>query len=508
MSDVDLLDDYIQLGNSDNVDGYQPGNNKQKVDLTEYYRDTGQAEATVMVMGSEELSLGKLSKRTAALLGLQGVSNYDPFPSERNARLGAEGFFSTVYEGFRKFIETIIKYIKMAIDWVVDTVATIFGFRKSKRITKEIDDNLDAMKKEFEEMCRGLGLPTDYYNVEHFVGELKPGQDRKFQLLMMKSKFADDEASIKGLSASIPLLQQAMAKIKQAGDKATTTSKVFKKAIQDEFNRTRVRSATNNPTSTSSSTELNRLAKACDDVKVSLDVGGISQVVGKLYEALYNVKFSDEELTNGFSEVRKKLQETVKTSELKLTPVNVSQVMHEINYLNARYQEINHNEIDLSKINWKALGGTIDASDMQKVEAIANYFQFPKILAMYQETSVALRNFTQFCFNISQALMVVEKQITSLVEWHHRAHSYFYSMVVNDIEGIVKAVGDARAKGHNPAADAYNVPTNCVFIRDADAKTLAEKASANVNFIIKEDIGGVKTAINNFTKQTGWGSLL
>lgn len=504
---AELLDDYFQLG--DPTDSYIPGDNKQKVDLTEFYSETGQAKSTVMVMGTEELSLGKLSKRTAALCGLKNVGSYDPFPSERNARMGAEGLITTIVEGFKSFIETIIKYIRMAIDWVVDTIKAIFGFRKSARITKAIDDELGNMKNEFETTLKALGFPVAEYSVEKYIGELPHGKDRKVQLNLLKSKLEGDKESIEGLAASLPLLQQCAVKIKQAGEKATQKQKNLKKVIGDEFSRTRVRHATGNQVGVAQSTEANRVAAACQEVKLALDVNEISGTVAKLYEALYKVKFSNEELTNGFNEVRTKLQATVKNETVKLSPQNTTEIMMTIQYLNARYQEINDNEIDLSKVNWKAIGQVVDAGDAEKVKAIANFYGYPPLLANYQEMSVALRNYTQFCFNVTQALMVVQKQIQNLIEWHHRCHAYYYAGVMGDIEGVIKAVKDAQAKGHPFPADAHGVPQiPCVYIREADAKTLAEKASANIKFIIENDIGNTKTIINNFSKQIGFGGLI
>jgi len=503
----DLLDDYFQLGEP--VNSYQPGENKQKVDLTEYYKETGQDDATVMVMGTEELNFGKLSRRTAILLKLKRSRAYDPFPTERNARMGAEGLITTIVDGFKTFIETIIKYIRMAIDWVVDTIKGIFGFRKSARIEKAIDDNLDAMKKEFEATLLGLGFPVSEYNVEKFVGELKPGQDRKLQLVMLKNKLEGDKEAIDGLGKSLPILVQAMAKIKQANEKLGVKTKALKKAISDEFSRTRVRHATNNPVSGSASTEVLRVLTACQEVKLALDVNSIAESVGALYNTLYGIEFTNDELTNGFTAVRSKLQSLVKTESVKLTPQKTSEIFLGIQYLNARYQELSDNEIDLSKVDWRALGQVIDKGDADRVNTIANYFGATnQLLPTYQETTVAVRNYTQFCFNITQALLIIEKQISNLVEWHRRCHAYYYAGVIGDVETVVNMVKEARAKGHNPLANGFDVPVGMVYIREADAKTLGEKAAANINFIITEDIAGVKTSLNNFSRQIGWGNLV
>lgn len=503
------LEDYYQLGNGDPADSYEPGESKQRIDLTEYYKETGQDEATVMVMGVEAFNLGKISRDLAIKLNLKDARTYDPFASERNARTGQEGFFGTVYDKFKEFIEAIIKYIRMAIDWVVDTVKGIFGFRKSARITKAIDDDLEAMREEFVKTMNGLGFPGAEYNVEDWLGNLPPGQDRQAQLMLLKSKFVDDQEAIKGLAASIPLLQQCVAKMKQAGDKTMITSKVLKKVISEEFNRTRARSQVGaGQVPANESTEVNRIAKACKDVTVSLDVPTLADLVGKVYAELYKIEFSNDELTNGFSDVRKKLQESITAEMVQLKKQNIGQTMTDIQYLNKRYQEMSDKEIDLSKVNWKAMGQIVDKSDSEKVTAISGYYNYPNLTGIYQGTVVELRNFTNFCYSASNELMKVEKQIENLVAWHNRTHAYYYAGVMKDVDKVIEMVAEARKAGHNPMAGIDNIPVGLVFIKDADAKTFAEKLSANVNFLIEQDVAGVKTSINNFSKQIGWGKTV
>jgi hypothetical protein len=496
------LDSYFQLGNSAPTDAYQPGEDKQRIDLTEFYRDSDQDNATVMVMGAEELALGKLSKRTAILLSLSGTESYDPFPSERNARMGTEGFFSTIAEGFKKFIETIIKYIRMAIDWVIDLIQGIFGFRKSARINEEINKSLDEMKIEFAKTLNGLGFPGNVYNVETFLGDLPPNQDRQAQLHLLRSKFDKDSDQVKKLSDTVPLLQQAMGKIKQIGERAERTFKTFKKTLGEEFNRSKVRHHTAN--NTAPLTEVNRVMKAIEEATLALDSTELVGLVSKTYSTLFGITFTNEELTNGFTEVQKKLQENVKLEVVKLDKVNVGETLSNIQDLNTRYMGMVSDEIDISKVNWKAMGTMIDRSDAEKVELMSKMYNAPTMLANYQKLSLNIRNFTQFCFFVTNELRRVEKQITDLIEWHQRTHAYYYAGFVNDLDKLKEIVLDAQSKGHAPLIGNDHM----VFIKAADAQTFMEKLSANINFGLENDIGGLKTIVNNFSKQTGWGKLI
>lgn len=502
------LTEYFQLGNADPADSYVPGDDKQRIDLDEFYRETEQDKITVMVMGSEALSLGKLSKRTAVLLGLKDADRYDPFPSERNARMGAEGFLSTVAEKFKDFIEAIIRYIRMAIDWVVDTIKTVFGFRKSDRINKAVNDSLDELKEEFAKTLTGLGFPATEYNVERFIGNLPANKDRVPQMVLLKNKFVSDQEAIKALAESYPVIQQCVGKLNQSSDRALKAANNLKKVIADEYNRTRVRRTTQGPLESDASPEVNRVYKACVETKAALDIKPIADQVKQLYEVLYKVEFNNDELMNGFDQVRKKLQGSIQAESMNLYNQDVGTLLATIQYLNSRYLAIKDNEIDLRGVNWKQIGSIIDKSDADKVRAIADFYKYPKLLAVYQEATVDVRNFTNFCYSTSQSLLQMEKQTSNLIEWFNRTHAYYYHGVLDEVDKLREIVLEARSKKLNPMADMFGNPTGHVFIKDADAKTFMERASAEANFIISNDLAGTKTIFNNFTKQIGWGKTL
>lgn len=503
----ELLGSYKQFADGHPVDSYIPGDSKQRVDLVEYYAETDQDGATAMVSGTEAMTLGKISRRLAMQLKIQGASNFDPFPSERNARAGQEGFFSTIKDGFKTFIENIIKYIRMALDWVVDTVKSVFGFRKSARINQAVNDSLVDMKKEFATSLNGIGFPAGDYSVENFIGRMPENTNRLGQMVLLKNKLASDEETIKGLQEAIPLLQTAITKLTRASEKATHANKTLKRVIGEEYKRLTVRAS--NPhlaVSPEDSPEANRVLKACMEVNVALDTTGLASEVRAIYEALYAISFSNEELMAGFSTVRKRIQDTLATEAVKLNKTDVSTLLTSIQYLNQRYIEVGKNEIDLSKIDFKALGNIINRDDATKVEMMAKHLNNPALLTAYQETTVNIRNFTQFCFMVSNSLLIVEQQVVNLCNWHNRANQYYYSGLMNDLEGIAKVNTEARLEGHHPRADIAGYPTDkFVFVQGEDAQTLQEKIAAGFKFSVDVNLGGAKTSLQNFAKQTGWG---
>lgn len=504
------LDSYKQVGNSAPTDSYRPGEGKQRIDLDEYYKDTGQQEGTVMMQGFEQLSFGKLSKQIARQLDLPGANAYDPFPSERNARTGAEGFFSYVADKFKAGVEAIIKYIRMAIDWVVDGIKTFFGFRKSARISKAIDDSLGDLKKEFATTLKGLGFPASEYNVEKYLGDLPAGKAPGLQVMLLKSKMEKDIDSIKGLDAALPLIKQVIAKLTQASDKVEQSTKRLKKTIQEEYKQTALRKDRGEFISMGNAPEVNRVSKAIQEVKTNLDIQPISEIIGKVYEELYKISFTNEELTEGFDKVRAKLKESIHTESLKVSSQNVAVLMTQIQALNARYQNISDNQLDLNGVKWKELGNIVDKSDADKIKDMNDFYNFKAIplehqlASEYQRMTIEVRSFTQFCFSVSQALLVVQKQATNLIEWHNRTHAYYMGGVIGDLNKMMEAVADAKKNGHKPVLDSKGRPRPLMFIKEADAQTFMEKASGTLHSVIVPNMKELEETYNNFARQVGW----
>ena len=505
-----LLDSYKQTGNSDPTDSYQPGEGKQRVDLDEYYKETGQNEGTVMMQGFEQLSMGVLSKNVARLLDIPDASNFDPFPSERNARNGSEGFFSFVIEKFSEAITAIIKYIRMAIDWVVDGIATFFGFRKSARITKEIDDNLGKLKKEFAQTMTGLGFPAGEYSVEKYLGSLPAGKAPPMQLMLLKSRMDKDVDAIKGLDNSLPILQQTVAKLTQASNKVDQSTTRLRKAIKEEYKNTVVRKQRGEALSVGNSPEVNRVVKAINEVKLSLDIQPISELISKLYVELYKFTFTNQELTEGFDKVREKLRHDIQAQAITLQPQNVDGIITNIQALNIRYQQISDKQLDLTGVNWKELGQIVNKDEADKIKEMNEFYNFKSIpqehhlTSEYQRMTTEVRSFTQFCFNVSQALLVVQKQCTNLIEWHNRAHAYYMGGVIGDIKMMKKEIESAKKAGHKPLTDGKGRPRPLMFIKEADAKTFMEKFSGELHNVVQYNMTDLEGIYNNFARQVGW----
>lgn len=506
----EALDGYKQLGNSAPTDSYIPGEGKQRVDLEEYYKETSQDEGTYMMQGFEQLSLRRLSKTLARQLGLSGVESYDPFPSERNAVQGSEGLFSYIADKFKSMIEGIIKYIRMVIDWVVDTIKTFFGYRKSERITKAIDESLGDLHDQFADTMQGLGFPKSEYNLEKYLGELAPGENVKFQIILLKSKMEKDQDAITGLTEALPLLQQAstkMIKVNSDVDRAVTR---LKKVIKEEYESARVRKSRGETLNAFDSPEMVRVMTTINETRLALDTAGVTEIVQKLYSTLYKIEFTNEELIEGFDKVRNRLKTTLQSEKVKVIKQDAPGLLLGIELLKKRYMELADDKVNLDAVDWKALGKAIDKSDSDQIKMMSDFFTAPgvptdsKLLAEYQRLSIEVRTFSQFCFSIAQSMLTVQRQAINLIDWHNRTYAYYYSGLLGDIDTMMAVIKDAKAAGHSPLHDSKGRPPPMLFIKEADAQTFMEKLSSNLNLVVESDVAGVKASFNNFAKQIGW----
>lgn len=507
MSESRPVQDYLQL--STPTDSFLPGDDKQLIDLDELYVETKQDHATHMVMGAEALSLGKFSRQMAATIGLPNLQDYDPFPSKRNSVVGAEGFFTTLYEGFKSFVEGIIKYIRMALSWVANTIKGIFGFRKSERIEQAIEKSLPNLQEEFKTTLMGLGFPAADYNLEAFIGRLPSAVDRVGQLTLMKSKFETDKEAIESLAQALPILQQCVAKLTEGSTKVIKAQDTFKKVIREEFTRTRVRDSRKEYVDGNDSPEANRILVASREVLLAANSKDIATDVANLLSTLYKINFTNEELSGGFDKVRKNLDASIGAQLIHLTPVNIGPTMAVIQKLNARYVEIDDNQMDLTGVDLKALGEAVEKSDAEKILAMADHYNYPAITVGYQEAAVAIRNYTNFCQAVTRQLLVVDRQIDSLTRWYARAHLWYLHGLLGDMEKLQQLNLEARKEGHTPNANTEGQPTIAMeFIRDADVKTFMEKFAQTSQDVIKEDIAELRTKYNNLVKQLGVGKPL
>lgn len=505
MEKIDYLDDHLQIGNSNPTDAFKSGTDVQLVDLDELFVETEQGEINEMVAGYEEFLKGVVSKQTAIRMGCEDF-NLDPFPSEHNARMGNEGFLTSIFEGFRKFIEAIIKYIRKAIDWVISLVRKIFGYEKTDRQVAAIEEKLPALKEEFEKTILGFGLDPNVFNVSNFVGNLPPGETRAPQIRLFSDRLKTDEEAVNALATTFPEITEGMKVLTKLGNDAIFKSKKLERVVDEEFKKFRI--ALNN-----GSIELNperstvhiNLDKAILELKVALDTQPMVDVVHKVYEKMYSVEVTNEELGRGIKGIRDMVSKRAKERILKFPKGDHAKIMSRISELSSMYVAAKDNDVNLKNFNWKALGNVINKSDAAKIEEISNVLKSPKLLALYQGVSNEMRAYSDLCALTARELMIIKEQITNVITWYARINIYYMAGVIGDLETMKEVIAEAKSKGLNPLSDPDGLPPlDFVDTSEGQAKTRGEIFAAHANVIYEADVSGIKTSVDNFRKQMGF----
>lgn len=512
MSEVksDLLDDYMQIGKGDVTDSFQPGDNKQRIDLSEYYEDTKQGDSKVMVMGTEAFNLGKISRDLVIKLGLPNPSQYDPFASERNARMGTEGFLTKISEGFKSFIENIIKYIQMAINWVVDTFKTWLGYKPTVRVTKEINNKLEDLQTEFLGILKGLGFPENTFNLEEWLGRLPPDKVGKTQLHLLMNKVNEEEQTIQNLFEVVPLIQKANRVLVKIGNDMVRESKKFSRVLEDETRNARaLLSTTSDIPVAKDSIQVNRVNAALNELRLVTLPQELNGVISAIFEKLYGIRFSNNAMEDGFVKLREELKQNVISQNILLrnNEHTRKQITGVLMKANSRYVELKEDTPEIGRVDWKTIGRIVNVPDSQKIQFLQDTFRATTLVSTYSAVAIEVRDVTNGAYLIGQELLKLEKQIESITSWHARTSVYFMAGVLGDIETMKRVNQMSMAEGRSPVSAKDGTPHMGAFFSAIPAEGFKEQFAQHANLLLEMDLVPFKKALNNFSKQMGLGGL-
>lgn len=507
----DSLTPITQIGKGTTT-AYIPSddeNDKVRIDLDEYYQETEQSTVNAMVTGSEQyFNHGTLSKATARLMALTGCENFDPIPSRMNARMGGEGFVATIVEGFKKFIENIIKYIRMAVNWLIDLVKTITGYKKTKRQVKQAEEEMANIKKEFHALLTGLGFPADKFDLEVFLGDPQMSFDRMGAFQILRSKFTTDAEAIKQLGDSLPVFLQTTEYMRNA-------SKKMGKA-RDNFHRVINQAAQNiRKGKTDGQAELELIKEAGSEIKLATNFNEIVQKLSELLTALYTspdgkgvkeAKFSNEALQNGFMEIKASIQQMIVASTVSMSAIpDRGTLMEAVTAAKTRYQQLSDADLDLSDIDFKSYADIINMKDgdiIREIDKLTNVQG--ALISAYSSTAKLVRDYTQFCHGVMVELNKAHKQLESLWLWHNRSQQMIYFYVLKDLDAIIELNKQYQAAGMSPYANGEGIPRVDGFVNYDDRVTLFEKIAGTTNELLEANINGIKDAIKELSHQLGW----
>lgn len=492
------VDSYFQLGNNKDVDASRPADDDQRIDLDEFFSTDEQTKVTSMVTGVEQFfATGRLSRQTAQLFNLANVSQMDPIASAANARLGGEGFISSIIDGFKKIIETIIKYIKMAITWISSTVKTLLGFQKTERQVKEIEKRCGDMHNEFVSLMRGLGFPEEYMDIEKFIGELPNNLSHADQVILLKNRLMSNEEAIKALIEATPLLIEATEVVVDASSRITKASAALHDTIRKAHHELKGKR-------TDGEGELNRIGEKCAEVNVAINYDKMVGTMTKLVNALNKTEFTEEELKNGFEKVRQTLNQT--TEAVVVNNATHDKTIHRqlIADLNKRFAALQESAPDLSKIDFQRFSDIVTRDDAEVIRELATQLNKPQSVAYYQETAQNVNRFTSYCHLLIDYLNKTRVQMNRLCQWYYRSQAMLDFYILGDLESIIRANLDLQKQGLQPHAHPNGVPISVGYIQEADVQTLQEKISFVAGKVVGDDALGFKKSYETFLKQMGW----
>lgn len=170
MSDEIVLDTIPQFGDPTNTDLVVPVDGEKKlVSLSEVYEEAGLESYdkiinTVFVYNRSK----KLDKAGCKLLGVNGTESMIPGYDRYNTVIGKEGFLSGITDGFVNIVKSIIKYILMAVDWVVHRIKVITGFARSEKEQEIINMMSDRINKNVRNIARVIAFDL---GIKHLVDD-------------------------------------------------------------------------------------------------------------------------------------------------------------------------------------------------------------------------------------------------------------------------------------------------------------------------------------------------
>ena len=503
MSDTGLvLNSYTQYGKGNVPESTIPDDGKQAVDLDEFYRESKQDMVDQVVDGMEAfVQTGLLSKRLAGLYRMEKTNELDPIPSKRNlAVVGAEGFFSAVRDGIMAFIEMVIRYVKMAINWAINAVRSILGLQKSERQLKVIAKATTDIRKEFEGTMRGLGFPDTVFDIHAFTKFVSSKENRSGNVSILVSKLTTEEEAVAALEKVGPMFEKAISEMNTVINQLTQNYKTVSKEIGQAKSKLRSRS-------TDGHAEVNLIKAAIASFYGKINFKEIPATSMAIIKELFKIEFDDEELKRGFQVVRDRIG--------KECQIIVANTQHDPGpfiakaaEFNARYAACAVSDNDLGSVKFAEVNKIITMDDAAIIRELASMTGDNEIVTMYQSLAASVQQSSGNFTIILQTLVKSKQQIDSIVNWYARSLITFYAYIYRDIDTVMELNKSLRAQGMGQHADEEGIPQNLVVLDEYTAQTFREKTFANYEEIMKNDIFEMKTKINRAAKQCGLGTVV
>lgn len=471
-----------------------PGNQEEQlIDLDAAYKKTGETKTNELVEGLERYINQKiLGKREMELAGVKGGENFDPLPSKRNAVLGGESFITAVKDGFLKIIDFIIKFIKGAVNWVIERIKVLLGFSKTKAEIKACEDARSDMEKEVKSTLSGFGINPSFYSLDQLVESAPRGIDRVEMIKYLSAKSKNETEMVKALTGVIPDLTTLTRKLRDSSDSLTKRYKRFKVVLDS----TRKKLAANNV----GDADGYELSKAIKDVMViSEDYGDVVASLSAVVSKLYGVNLDDSKiLKEGFGVLRENIARNRAVATSKLNPEKLTGLYAEIGTLNNRIISESGNAFDLSHVDTKVLKEVVSLDDANFINNLSDVVGNRQLIADYQAMAVSVRDFTAILESSSAICADISREIANFTKWKNNVDMYLAVAVTEDLKLIASTLIASAGAGEYDL-DKLGKSKPVVLPEPG----LVKKTGLITQEILDADLHGVTSAVNNFAKTAG-----
>ena len=415
-----------------------------------------------------------------------------------NNRRGAEGFLTTMKDGFLKFIKSLIEFLKMIGNLIMRGVLSLFGFEKSERQQKEYKALRVGLKDELTEILRKLGLPNNLYDIENLMNSVPEASSRVQTLTFIKNKILSEDESIRRLIECVPLINSL------AGDLSKTTREVNqgRKVIQSKIGNLRRKLKAN----TVSLGDLRELETALLESRSRANFNKITGPLAVLIEKMYDVKPQVTDNRINFDILGKDLKEKVGVINKKIQAHEAKQFQIKIAELESAI--LSDDTLSLLYIVDKDLHDgllMLSLDDAQIVGTCCDIVQDQTAAHCYVSYCNEIKVFSREINEIIKIVRDSKLNADNLLKWRNRVEVVLQAYLTEDLDTIRKCMIEMRARGEiDPSVMARDGKPMKYVLNDAiNPQTLSEKVATFNKEALDADIVGIKKKVDNFKSQLG-----
>lgn len=406
------------------------------VSLDELYE--GQEEINVVIDGICRLvKENRLAARPAALMGVKGTENWAPGWDVYNARIGKEGFFSAIKDGFIAIVKAIIKFIKDSGVWIYTKFMSLLGFEKTAKEQAVLVEKQTMIKNSVTSVLAGVGSKGNF-DPNSFYHKLPENITHREGLVFIKNSLDSNEEAISKLSESIPELKKLLTIFGSLVNNVKTA-----KNIKDRAMDNLKRKFKNNTLNEGDILELS--SELTVQVPDRLNMLKLRDALEDLLKVAYGISSNESDTNKKIAalteEVKLRLEQTksiVGTDSSNYTKAKLNSIK-----INEEIVNLNKNNIDLHSAikSSKSVKAVVDSLVIQSDADFINDLvkidpELQGLNVVYLEYSNIIKAFNKLLFESITLTQKLINSCTNIAQWHMRSTELVNMMLLSDIEEI------------------------------------------------------------------------